>query len=256
MNNRERVPYRQTPPIRKTRTKKGRPFLRFFLLLLIVLAVAIGLFLTHKAFDIKYIRVEGNETLPSSMIVEKMGDINNNIFLFKAGEAEEKVLELPGITEAKIEKEFPNRIVLRVKELYFIASIVADNHSYFIDQEGLVADQIPEELTNRYKPIKIEGLEENIEVGQPISEDKRIIQFLTAILKTDLSLAIDKVIFEKTDKIDIMYKDIAIHFGPPDDINEKISVLLAVIEKIEAQDIRAVEIILNEGANPIVVYDK
>lgn len=251
-----KTPYRQTPRVRKAKPKKSRSFLFWLVaMLVIVIAIGAGLLLTHKAFNIKYIRVDGNDTIPTADIVNEMGEINDNIFLFSDQDAINRVLKIPGIDEATIQKEFPNRIILQVKETYAIASMEVGEETLHVNQDGVLMEGVSEELTGRYKPLKIEGLGDELEIGDKITEDDRVVPFLKNLLKTELSDGIEKVIFEKIDNIDIIYKDIEIRFGPPDDINEKIAIILAVLENIEEKNIRAEEIILNEGSNPIVVYE-
>ncbi len=256
MKTTNKTSYRQTPKVRKAKPKKSRSFLFWIIsMLVIVVAIGAGLLLTHKAFNIKYIRVDGNDTIPTADIVNEMGEINDNIFLFSDKQAVERVMNIPGIDEATIIKEFPNRLILQVKETYAIAIIELDGEDYHLSQDGILMEVGQDELTSRYKPLRIEGFDDQLKVGDKISEDDRVVPFLKNLLKTELSDGIDKVIFEKIDNIDIIYKDIEIRFGPPDDINEKIAIILAVLENIEERNIRAEEIILNEGSNPIVVYD-
>lgn len=233
--------------------KKSHILLWILACIVICATIFVMLLLHHKVFNIKYVRVIGNDTIPSNEVIEKLGDMNRNIFRFSEKEAISKISDIKGVKNVEVEKSYPNRIVISLEENYILAFYEKNDKKYYFDKNGLCVEGNEENYTDRFLPIAVDGKFKNIGIGNLISSDERILQLLSKLRTSKIVGKIKKVNFEKIDNIDIMYKDIIVHFGSPDDLINKIKVLEAVIDDIEAKKLDAVEIILNEGSNPIVV---
>ena len=95
-----------------------------------------------------------------------------------------------------------------------------------------------------------------LEKGSSFSTDQRELDFLITLSHSLISDEVKKVVFNKSNNIDIILKDVKVYFGPLDDILEKISTLTAVYHEVQNKGVNAKEIILNQGKNPIVVTDQ
>ncbi|WP_071705685.1 cell division protein FtsQ/DivIB [Murdochiella vaginalis] len=235
--------------VRLQRRKKWLPFL-FGLL---ILSILVALFLTHAPFfRIQSVRVEGNTVLTDREVMNALGDVDSNIFTFPTKRWEERLHSLEGIEEVEFSRELPNRLVVRIKENFVLGVFESAGRPYYVDEQGKITDRfVPEK--NRIKPIALEKEVEKIGIGENYFSDARQLAFLSTLQSTQLVEGVTKVRFEKSQGIVIMYNDIVIRFGEPNDIIHKLTDLAAVLREIENKGVKAQEIILNEGQNPIVV---
>lgn len=240
---------------KRKRVIRLKPTFWFFLCLFFLSLVLVVLLLTHPVFIIQYVRVEGNETIHSRDLVEKAGKFDENIFLFSKKEMEEAISKVEGIKTVKVKKEFPNRLLVVVDEEYVLATIDYEDKKYFINDDGIIKDKAVQQTVPLYRPIPISGIKE-LKLGQQIFHDDRLLPFLKLLMKSTINDHIEKVGFENLDNIDIICKGVDIRFGPPNDLHEKMTILMAVMDDIQQRDIDAVEIILNQGDHPIVVTRK
>lgn len=221
--------------------------------LVIVVAIVGYLMLTHKAFRVKYVRIQGNEAIRSEEIVEKLGDMNQNIFLLDTGAIKDKLESLGGITYQSVERHLPNRITIHIKEVYVLGQLTVEDKVFWIDNEGQLLERGEGAFEPRKRLLDIETEKALPQIGGKLFSDERPVECLKQLHKSALAQKIQKVVFKKNDNIDIMIKGINVRFGQANDILQKLSTLEAVLKEIEAKGIQAVEIILNQGDNPIVV---
>lgn len=242
---------------RRKDKKKGKISNRTAMILLIAVFILLAafIFLRHKAFNVKYIRVEGNTVLSDEELIDQLNDSNRNIFLYSKNEIKKTLLQLPGIRSVQVRKELPNKLVITVEESYILAE-TDQEPPLLIDNEGKVLDKIPDGFSSRVKPLMVSFPDRKLEKGSSFSADQRELDFLITLSHSLISDEVKKVVFNKSNNIDIILKDVKVYFGPLDDILEKISTLTAVYHEVQNKGVNAKEIILNQGKNPIVVTDQ
>lgn len=240
----------------KKKPMKKRRRIRLFVLVFFLLVVGIvGFALRSSTFTIKYVNVEGNTLLTDREVVDQMGKVRGNIFLYSPKEAILNLQKVEGIREVTIDKELPDRINVLVKESYILANLKGDP-PYQVDNLGMVLDQGKGNvIKDRVVPLEVVWNKGGIEKGKTLSDDPRDIDFMIALLKTKLSDNIKLVSFDKTGNIDIMVKDILVHFGEPDDIFKKLNNVTAALKEIQTKSIPAKEIIIKDGREMIVVTE-
>lgn len=240
----------------KKKPVKKRRRIRLFVLVFLLLVVGIvGFALKSSTFTIKYVNVEGNTLLTDREVVDQMGKVRGNIFLYSPKEAILNLQKVEGIREVTIDKELPDRINVLVKESYILANLKGDP-PYQVDNLGTVLDQGKGNvIKDRVVPLEVVWNKGGIEKGKALSDDPRDIDFMIALLKTKLSDNIKLVSFDKTGNIDIMVKDILVHFGEPDDIFKKLNNVTAALKEIQTKSIPAKEIIIKDGREMIVVTE-
>lgn len=238
------------------RKKSGFSVRTWAIFLFVVFLVFTGaLLLRHKAFNVKYIRVEGNTVLSDEEITEQLGNSNRNIFLYSKQEIRKTLMQMPGIRSVQVKKELPNRLVITIEESYVLAE-TDQEPPLFVDNGGKVLDKIPDGFSSRIKPLRVSFPGRHLERGKTFSTDKRELDFLLTLSHSMISDDVKKVVFNKSNNIDIILKDVKVYFGPLDNIFEKVSTLTAVYNEIQSKGVDAREIILNQGKNPIVVTDR
>ena len=240
---------------KKKPVKKRRRIRLFVLVFLLMVVGIVGFALRSSTFTIKYVNVEGNTLLTDREVVDQMGKVRGNIFLYSPKEAILNLQKVEGIREVTIDKELPDRINVLVKESYILANLKGDP-PYQVDNLGMVLDQGKGNvIKDRVVPLEVVWNKGVIEKGKPLSDDSRDIDFMIALLKTKLSDNIKLVSFDKTGNIDIMVKDILVHFGEPDDIFKKLNNVTAALKEIQTKSIPAKEIIIKDGREMIVVTE-
>ena len=163
--------------------------------------------------------------------------LGENIFrqLFLDGKNE---IKLSYVAKSSFGYEFPNTIVITVKERYpaYIAQDKNTKKYYMIDNEGYLLEEC--ELTKRKDELLIDGLvfEENVEFGKKINEVyiKKIEiynQIKKLIEKYELKGNITKVNFSNS--LTIIYLDdkLKIIFANDSNLEYKVSFLKGIIQK-------------------------
>ena len=103
-------------------------FIFIFTTLLGLLIISVYLALTHPLFNIDLIEVSGNINNESTQIIEKSGvAVGNNIFWVNSKKIANRIKELKGIEEVKVEKLLPNILRIKVKENYNLPYIKKDD---------------------------------------------------------------------------------------------------------------------------------
>lgn len=241
--------------IKKKPKKKKRRIWPLVLGFFLLLFGFIGFVLKSKKFEIHYVNIEGNTLLSDQEVVDQMGKIEGNIFLYSPKEAILRLQKVEGIQEVSIEKDMPDRINVLVKESYILANLKGDP-PYQVDNRGIVRERGKGNvIKDRVVPLEVVWNKGVIEKGKALSDDPRDIDFMVALLKTKISDNIKRVTFDKTGNIDIMIEDILVHFGEPDDIFKKINNITAAIKEIRTKSIPAQEIIVKDGREMIVVTE-
>ncbi len=222
---------------------------------ILLLAIFVIFLLTASIFDISLVNVSGNTIHTDKEIADMVKGGDLNIFLFSKSSLKKKLESKQGIKRVTIKKELPNRLNISVEESYIMGKTI-DGPEYYIDNQGEVKSDISGSILEEHKIIPVNLPAEYLNLGKKFSDDNRNIDFLRIIFMSEISTSISQVSFDKSYNIDIIVKDICVHFGNADNIYEKLSNLSAVLERIEKDNIQAAEIILNAGKNPIVVLKK
>lgn len=223
--------------------------------MIVLLGIAIYLFLTHPTFNVKYVRVEGNEVIPSWEILDQLGPVKTNIVRFNKKDAEARLDDLPGVRSVTIDRNFPNRLVVNVKEAYYVGLFEQGDQVYNLDNLGVVEKETDIDKAGRVEALKLTGPFQGVAPGETLFKDDRYIKFLNVLVRTKLAPSIKEVDFNKRDNIAIIYKNMLVQFGSPDDVYDKLTSLSVAIKEIENKNIPAKKIILDEGRNPIIVND-
>ena len=127
---------------RKKRKKK-----RYFLKILITLAVLVGLyfFATSSVFGIDKFKVEGNSHYTPEQIVEMTGiKEGDNLFKAKTSAAKKELLSDPYIKVVDINRKLPNGIDIIIEERIEGAIVMSEEVYFIIDSEGMILNKTEE----------------------------------------------------------------------------------------------------------------
>lgn len=239
------------------RRKRGQKQFKFWLIVCLIILLLIALtafFLKSPIFKVSSMEIEGNVVYSDQDLVKAMGDLNTNIFLFSKNKTKKRLMELDGMKDVEIKKKLPNKIYIKVDERYCLAKLDYNKQNYYLDDEGILMTN--EGVRPESLPIVYFSYEaDKVSIGESLFKDERYLTFIKNFQTSPFCNDFVKLHFEKTGRIVIMYNDIIVQFGQPDDILKKLADLKSTIDQIEAKGIKAEEILLDEGKNPIVVTD-
>lgn len=124
-----------------------------FLLFLLVLA-AVG-FLIYKGlgrsdfFQITSINIQGCRRTTKNQILEMSGvDIHSNLLTVNAGRIRDRIEAHDWVESVKVEKDWPNRLHINVKERLPVAIASLADGLYYLDEQGVCFAQVlpPEDM--------------------------------------------------------------------------------------------------------------
>ena len=104
-----------------------------------VLIFAINFLVSMPYFIVQEVVARGCNELTQKEIVAIAGvNQKQSIFSVKKDEIEKRVKNNPWVREAFVGREFPNRLVIEVKERAPIAMLRSDNGTFLLDETGVV----------------------------------------------------------------------------------------------------------------------
>lgn len=236
----------------KSRFKSFLKFISLAILALLIMSVYFGL--THDLFKIDYIKITGNVINEKEIISAKSGvKIGDNIFLSRSGKIKKNLKEIPTIESVNVIKDYPNIIEIQVKENYISSYVNTSGGIITIDNFGKVKSTSAD--SNELTGIQLKGLKENnFKVGDAFSKDDKKVNLILELLTKSYYNNVSSIDFSNENEITFQLKNsIKVTFGDLQDYSKKLKILDVLIKKIQTDGIKASEIILNVGKNPIIV---
>ena len=90
-------------------------------------------------FRVETVRVEGGQALADDIIIKQAGVTSgDNLLDVDPLVIQERIQELPYVSECNVERIFPDKIVYQIRERTAVATLVVDNHLYELDANGTV----------------------------------------------------------------------------------------------------------------------
>ncbi len=110
----------------------------------------LGYLLLAPAFQVEAVEVQGNVVLPSAEAIQYSQSIGRNIFLLDDFRIADRLLEIPYVKEARIERSLPNRVRLVIGERFPRVSWWTINvpERYLVDDTGLVLGPEPPDMSD------------------------------------------------------------------------------------------------------------
>src|SRR5690625_4262080 len=127
---------------RRKRRKKlfSKPFI-LFLILIGILTVGINTY-RHDYFKISQVFIEGNKVLSDDEILQKLNDpVSKNIFSYDEDKSLNLLKSEELIKDAKLKKQYPDKLLVSVKEEYPFMKAEYKNKDYIISNTSIVLDK-------------------------------------------------------------------------------------------------------------------
>lgn len=238
----------------KRKNKVFTPFYVIFLLFIIGLILVFNLF-NHDYYKISQVYIKGNKILTKERILDKLNSpMGTNIILYDEKEGIENLEKEELIKSVLIEKKWPDKITVKVKEEYpyMLARYKKDN--YLIANTGKVLDKTSKVENDSL--LKIKGLKSKPQIGKKFSNDKNIIKFVESLQKLKYAKDIKEINLENYHEIGIIINDIQINFGDLKNYDYKLKLLDSVLQDIENKKLKAYSISFDKGKNPVVEVEE
>lgn len=237
--------------------RKEKLFTPFFIVFLVILSLAILIynFFNHEYFKISQVFIEGNKVLTDDQILKKLNNpVGKNIVLYDEKESIEKLKKDQIIKKISIDKEMPDKIVVKVKEEYPYMYTTYKKDKYIITNNGKVLDKTIK--LNNKSLIKIKLPNKKPIIGKKFTNDKNILEFISLLQKLKYSKDIKEIDLENYNDIGIIIKDIQINFGDLKNYKYKLKLLDSVLKDIDNKKLKAYSISLDKGKNPVVEVEE
>ena len=231
---------------RKQRRERRFKIVKFFLKILLLIAIIVGVFLflfISPVFNIKEVSVQGNNKINSEEIKSlSQLTIDENIFRFSSKEVEENVKENAYVDTVNIKRKLPNTVEITITERETKYQLEYGNAYIYIDKDGYILEISD---VNANLPI-IRGygtLQENLQPGNKLTDEdcEKLItveKFLRAAQNNgiyDIITYVD-ISDSKDYKIEMPTKGKIAYLGDDTNINDKMLILKEILTREEGKN--------------------
>lgn len=206
--------------------------------ILIFVGLMMGLLVVvFGAFRLRDVEIVGNYYYSRDDIKQMIlkGPLGHNTLFLKYEYMGPQRELLPLIEEIDIELENPYKIIIKVYEKDMIGYVQKDGEFLYIDKDGILVEKTMVPIQNM---MSMEGVEVNdallykkVKTTQP--NQIQYARQINEMLKNH-KIKPDKLIFD-VQKMTLMYQDTRIELGNSDYLQEKLTVLVSIFDKIEGQ---------------------
>jgi cell division protein FtsQ len=233
------------------RREEGRRRLRWFTVLGLVVAavIIVLLLLTSPLLSVRTVEVEGVVYANPELVASIVDSIDGEpILTVDLDAAEDKLLLIPWVRQARVSMHLPSRVTIEVVErspIAFFRSV--DGFNRVIDRDGRVLDVIegdPIDFT------RIIGTGPNLSAGQNTEQPFLGAAELINALPAELRARLLTVTVSPEGEVSLaLTNDVEVLFGRPDDFQAK---LVGVVNEIKRQGARRYAIIDVSSGQPSV----
>ena len=233
------------------RREEGRRRLRWFTVLGLGVAgiILVLLLLTSPLLSVRKVEVEGVVYANPELVASIVDSINGEpILTVDLDAAEDKLLMIPWVRQARVSMHLPSRVTIEVVErtpIAFFRSV--DGFNRVIDRDGRVLDVIEGDPVD-FTPII--GTGPNLSAGQNTEQPFLGAAELINALPSELRSRLLRVTVSPEGEVSLaLTNDVEVLFGRPDDFQAK---LVGVVNEIKRQRSRRYAIIDVSSGQPSV----
>lgn len=251
------------------RLRKRKPFYKWLLFWYLFFLTILGIELFYIVFFLPYFQVrevvtEGTERVSSEEVRELVRDQlarsflffeTKSIFLINLNQIAEALFEnFPRLTQVSWQRDFPDRLVLTVKErrAKAISCLSRDDEllseeaeapplpseqrgekCFFIDNKGVAFEEAGSEEEGGYIVIRLMA-QDNFSLGKTILEEERLKRYLEIerVLEQELDLSLQEVSQESEEKLIAKTSETwELYLDSKQDLREQLANLELVLEK-------------------------
>ncbi len=125
---------------RRRRKRRRQISRRVVVTLLLLVGICIGICFT-PVFHIKEIQVSGTNEIPTEEVIGSSGvTVGQNIFNFNIHDVAEALETIPYVDEVTIRRNYPNRLVIEVREAVPVAYVTVGSTFAVVDKDSKVLE--------------------------------------------------------------------------------------------------------------------
>ena len=224
--------YQPAPPARK---RSGA--LTVVLTLAVLLAAVV--LVNESLLRIRLVAVVGNEKIPWEQVVNDAGlRGGSSFFALNEKKIEEGINRNRYLVFEKLEKQFPDSVVIYVRERALRANVQVMGVTYQMDEEGMILERVGGVQTDNGL-ITVTGFQtREIRVGDVIvatmaSQMEAYKELMGEVLRQGFSDQVAELNLSNPDSLYLITKDgYTAHLGNKEDLRAKIGTVRAVVEKL------------------------
>jgi len=234
-----RKPYRV---IKKKSIFKNR-FFWLGILILIILGGIFYLIYFYSFFQVKEIKIVGNQKVSG----KEIDDLTQNqiwgkilliqtksIFLVDFNKVKSGLLgKFPQINKVVFKRDFPDKVQIFVEERKPVAIFISNEENFLIDKEGIVFEKVYNDMPE-FLMVKNLTLQKDLNLGEKAVDIDVMSKILDieSKLEEKLRISLGSASLAAEDKLDVKTKESwDIYFNPKGDIGWQITKLSSVLEK-------------------------
>jgi len=235
--------YRKPYRVRKKKSIFRNRFFWLGILILIIFGGFFYLICFSSFFQIKEIKISGNQKVPTADLqniiqnrIEKkvLFFRSKGIFLADLNKINGAILEkFPQIAQANLDKKFPNTLLAQVEERKPIAIFCQGERYFFLDKEGIIFEEVSE-VGIEYLKIKNLTLIEDLKLGEEVVKKEVLPKILEieSKLRENFKISAEEISILSEDRLNAKTLDgWEIYFNPQKDLNWQLTKLNAVLEE-------------------------
>jgi cell division protein FtsQ len=200
-------------------------------------------------FQIKEIKISGNEKIPSenisSLVEEKtikkfLFLESRSIFLANFKEMKKNILEkFPQIWQVSLKRGFPNTIFIQIEERKPVAIFCQDENNFLIDKEGIIFEKlnnIENPVNIGYPTVRLQNLtlKGNLNLGEKAIEKELLSKILeiNSKLNENLKIQIVEASIVSEERLNVKTSEgWEVYFNLKEDLNWQLTKLSLVLKE-------------------------
>ena len=230
------------------RNRKRKQIFRnrfFWFLIIIPIASVIVFYLIgfYSFFEIKEIKIFGNQKVSTedinTLIKEEVSrDIlfleSRSIFLVDLRNINRRILDnFPKINKVDFDRDFPDKLVISIKEREPVVVFESGGSYFFIDSEGVIFEEISGPESEHWLTIKETGLNWEVNLGGVLIKREDMSKILEIQSELEgLDFEVDFIEIAKGQRVNVKLSEgWRIYFNSEDDISRQVLNLNLVLKE-------------------------
>jgi len=98
---------------------------------------------TSERLRVETITVDGALVLDEMDVITESGVTNaDNLLFLDVNGVRDRVLAMPYVKSCRVERDFPNKVIVSIEERTAFATLLVENRSFLLDREGVVLEEL------------------------------------------------------------------------------------------------------------------
>lgn len=219
--------------------------------ILLIIIITLSFLFIHPYFNLDNIEMNGNETYTLENFKKDSGIYGKNYFFANTDKAEENIINSKDIIDIKIEKDFPNKVKVKIVENSNIFYILNDSgQKIYVNRMGNISERPSKE--NEKLPL-IVGVNPDLIKNTSIFNDKTIKLIYDSIDINNISY--DKLNLVDKNNMYIEVGKVKAFFGDKTKIEKKFEIISKIIKQNDTKGINIKEIHVENIEKPVVIEE-